>query len=325
MGVVEALILVFLGFVVGVIATVADVLLVGSASFISHVALWMMLNTLLATHVENRLKAVWWSIPFNFGFIECYFLTTSASYEGFSKSLVVPLAGMAVLSPLLTYALWTAKNDKGPYGRALSLLAVSGTLVASYLLNQSVSFYCCLMCVVMALFLFVIHTRKVKITPAVRGEATIAELAPFEEGDEYGPQRWEIPEEDMVASSARKQPASKGRRWGFGRGVQEERTTRRRDFQPQDAEQAESLRPTRRAKGSSGANRVSTHSSARSRRAEEEREAREREARLAAASERRARNDDWDDVEPQAQMSTLGNTRRATRSHYGRGGGSAYE
>lgn len=168
MVVAEAAALLFIGLFSGILATMFDVLCVGAASFISHFSLWVLLNALIAVHVESRTKAIWWAVPFNLGYIESYFITTVASYESFSKSLIVPLAVVAVISPLLTYGLWTAKREKNAYGQALSLLIVAGTLISSFVLNATLSIYAVVTSLLLAFVLLKMPVHRLKISRSTR-------------------------------------------------------------------------------------------------------------------------------------------------------------
>ena len=81
MGILEGFVLLVCGLFAGVLATVYDVFAVGGASFLSHFALWVVLNALVAVHVESRLRAILWAIPFNLGYIEGYFISTVMTFE----------------------------------------------------------------------------------------------------------------------------------------------------------------------------------------------------------------------------------------------------
>ncbi|MDO4806146.1 MAG: hypothetical protein Q4A07_02735 [Coriobacteriales bacterium] len=181
MVVAEAVALLFLGLFSGIMATMFDVLFVGAASFVSHFSLWVLLNAILAVHVDSRIKAIWWAIPFNLGYIESYFITTVASYESFSKSLIVPLALVGVISPLLSYGLWTAKREKNAYGQALSLLIVVGTLISSFLLNGTVSIYAIVVCLLLAFVLLKMPVHRLKISRSKRKPAEAQEVAQVEQ------------------------------------------------------------------------------------------------------------------------------------------------
>lgn len=176
MGVAEALVLLLLGLLAGVSATIFDVLVSGAASFLMHYTLWVLLNALLAVHVGDRVKAVWWAIPFNFGFIESYYIGTSASYEGFPRSLVVTLVVVALISPLLTYAMWTAKNERNAYGRILSILIVAGTLASGYLVDRHLGIYDIVVSVLVGYVLLFMHARRLSIAPSSHPQELAEEL-----------------------------------------------------------------------------------------------------------------------------------------------------
>ncbi|MDO4797335.1 MAG: hypothetical protein Q4A01_04850 [Coriobacteriales bacterium] len=166
MGVFEALALFAIGLLMGIVATVFDVIVFGTGSFVAHVSLWVLVNALFSSHIASRKTAVLWSIPFNLGYIECYYLTTAASYEGYAKALVVPLAAMALIGPALSCALWTAKQERNAYGRILALLIVAGTLGSSYYINGALSIYDGVVCVLTLLVILVWPTRRFDVTRA---------------------------------------------------------------------------------------------------------------------------------------------------------------
>lgn len=162
----EAIALLLVGLSVGILATMADVLIVGSASFLSHFALWVLVNAIVAVHVESRLKACWWAIPFNLGYIEAYFITTAASFEGYAKSMAITMAAVAIISPLLSYALWTARREKNLYGQVLAGIIVAATLAASFAINGRLGFFDVVICLLIALVLLVIPVRVLRISRA---------------------------------------------------------------------------------------------------------------------------------------------------------------
>lgn len=165
-GIAEGFALLFLGLVAGIISSVCDVVLIGSASFVSHFALWALLNAFVAIHVHSRLKAIWWAVPFNIGYMESYYLCTAASFEGYPKSLIVPLLGMALVSPLYTYAVWMAKRNRGFYGKFLSLLIAAGVFGASYYLFDTYDSYSIAISVVLLVVLLFWPARRLKFVPA---------------------------------------------------------------------------------------------------------------------------------------------------------------
>lgn len=168
MAIAEACVLLAFGLLSGILSTVFDVLVVGGASYLDHFTLWVLLNALVAVHVESRIKAIWWAIPFNLGFVEGYFVTTVASFESYPKSYMAPLAIVALISPLLTYAMWTARNERNLYGRILSVIIVACTLGASYAVTRSISTYDIVICVILALVLLVVPTRRLRISRSQR-------------------------------------------------------------------------------------------------------------------------------------------------------------
>ena len=185
MVVLEGLVLLSVGLLFGMASTVFDVLFVGSASFLTHFGLWVFVNALLAVHVDSRTKANWWSVPFNLGFVESYFITTAASYEGFAKSLVVPLAALAFASPLLVYALWTARShNQNAYGKSLTAFTVVGTIVASYFINGKLSIYDFVISALTAVVILVMPAKRIKISRSKLAASEQPEVAPVE-GLEY--------------------------------------------------------------------------------------------------------------------------------------------
>ncbi|MDO4538562.1 MAG: hypothetical protein Q4B54_10410 [Coriobacteriales bacterium] len=322
MGVVEALVLLFSGLVTGILATVLDVLFVGACSFVSHVSLWVLINALIAVHLENRLHAIVWAIPFNLGYVEGYFITTVASFEGYSKSLVAPLAALAILSPFLTYAIWTAKNQRNAYGRILSLLIVAGTLGMCYVINRQISVYDGVVCALLALLLLVVPTRKLKIS---RAEHPVTEQSELWDENPYvaAPAPQAVPAHAAAKPSRRSgkrftEPQPVAQRTPSKRGATT-RTESTRAAAPRSTTRAESTRtatprPTKRSKRVMDDSR-STRSSrnASSRRRMDEREAYDREMeRSARRSRAQRRGTSEPKREPQPRrVATLGNARAA--------------
>ena len=297
MGFIEALVLLLIGVSVGILSTVFDVLVLGTASFVSHFALWVLLNALLAIHVESRLRAILWAIPFNLGYIESYFITTVASFESYQKSFLVPLAAVALIAPLLNYALWTAKNEKNAYGRVLSVAIVIGTLVSSYLVNGKLGIYDFVICAILAFVLLFMPVKRLKISRAVhpRSEVDDQELATA-----------------MAGAGAGAMPAKKSRGSIFSR--------RRKDPKPEPKHARSVDVSSPRGEAETASKRAVEKPKERpkrpsffERRAARKRESEERKARLRAASQRRTERQDVQDPVTNG-MSTLGNAQRARRS-----------
>lgn len=295
MAIAEAMALVCIGLFSGILATMCDVLFVGAASFVAHFSLWVLLNALITVHVESRAKAIWWAIPFNFGFIESYFITTVASYEGFSKSFVVPLALVAIISPLLTFGIWTAKREKNAYGHVLSLLIVLGTLLASFLVNGTVSIYAIVMSLLLAFVLLKMPVHRLSITRGIRKQVAVPEAVA-----EAGAVR-------EVAGMPR--PAKEGK---AGRAASESRSSMRlsRRAKHEVPEAAEQERPRRSMFGLRGEPRSAQNEDKKSRTARERR-------RTPAHAPKKATPERRRDVAAAASnngMSTLGTARVARRS-----------
>ena len=299
MGFIEALVLLLIGVSVGILSTVFDVLVLGTASFVSHFALWVLLNALLAIHVESRLRAILWAIPFNLGYIESYFITTVASFESYQKSFLVPLAAVALIAPLLSYALWTAKNEKNAYGRVLSVAIVIGTLVSSYLVNGKLGIYDLVICAILAFVLLFMPAKRLKISRAVHP-------------------RSEVDDQELAAATATAMagagatPAKKSRGSIFSRRRKNPRP------EPKHARSVDVSSP--RGEAETASKRAVEKPKERpkrpsffERRAARKRESEERKARLRAASQRRMERQDVQDPVING-MSTLGNAQRARRS-----------
>ena len=162
----EVLVLFFLGLLFGFIAGLVDFLVVGQAAFIAHGTLWILLNVMLGSLVDERGKAIWWSVPLSLGFIESYFIATVASFESFVKSSVVPLALTALLAPLLTYVAWTAKEERNIYGYLLRICLALGTIICDFFLNGSVTRFGIVVAVLVTLMLW-LPFRRVRFSRIV--------------------------------------------------------------------------------------------------------------------------------------------------------------
>ena len=296
-----------LGVCVGLVATMIDIYAVGGPAFIEHVTLWVFLNALLASHVENKTYVMLWSIPMNLGFFLSYYIATSATYEGYPRSLVVPLSAMALLAPLLAYGLWYVKDNRGIYGKILALLAGAATAGMNYLIAGEVSVYAGVMAALTFVLLAIIPTRRLRLTPIEHPDTELS----AEDGLA----------QDLVRRKAEKRGARRagttGRRAVSREEYDEigplERPVSAADILDTGArelgEASRAARPTRRK--ASGVRR----STSRSRRNQLRDYERERAERRMAASERRAR--DGADAQDAPRPSTLGNARAATRSRRG--------
>ncbi len=282
MGFVEALALLLIGLFSGIFATIFDVFALGAGSFLSHFTLWVLLNALLAVHIESRLRAVLWAIPFNLGYIEGYFITTVASFEGYAKSLMAPLAAVALISPFLVYALWTAKKQQNIYGKVLSALIVACTLAASYFVKGKLGIYDFVICALLALVLFVMPVRRLKISRSTRESVPTYEGEFEEDTPSERTQGAARPAESGATNTSRQSPQASARRVDA------------------DLSTSPYSEPPKR-------------SSFMQRRAQRKQEAQERKERLRAAKAGRARNRKEYAAES-SSPATLGNVRPARRS-----------
>lgn len=174
-GVAEAFAVLFVGLFVGILTAVADVTIVGQAAFMAHFALWVLFNAIIAIHVDSRLKAIWWAAPFSLGYIEAYYLCTTASFEGYARSHMVTLAGMALVAPFLAYALWTAKRGRGVYGKFLAILIAAGVVAAGYYLYGTYDVFTIATAGILLLILFFWPARRLKFVPAEHPVTPVAE------------------------------------------------------------------------------------------------------------------------------------------------------
>lgn len=347
MGVFEALVLLALGLLFGIVATVFDVLVFGVASFVSHISLWVLVNAIFSTHVGSRKNVILWSIPFNLGFIESYFLTTAATYEGYAKSLIVPLAAVALIGPLLSYALWTARQNHGIYGRVLAVMVVAGTLVSSYLINGALTAFDGVVCALVLLVILVLPTRTYDITrlsvPSIgrrRGKASdLLDDAPtIEQTDSSQQNKEEAPKATKRKSRRLGMPFGGLRHKDKNPNTMPEEPMPQEsydsygyendssDYEDYEDERVRPMRPTpRRGLKLAGNSRVSPHATASSMRRQqrerelesEERAARREEARDYRRQRRSVRDDGYTSSHaPQHMnnMSPLGTARSARPS-----------
>lgn len=312
----ESIALLLLGVVVGIFTAMVDVYLVGSASFLTHMLIWVFLNVLIATHVENAGRAMWWSVPINLGFIESYYIATSAGYEGYPRSLMATFALLAVLAPILVYGLWWTKKSRNFYGWLLAACAVGGSLWVSHTINGEISVFAWVIAALSFALLTFIPTRKIKITPAARPEPTEEEreelAAIVEEQQRKSKRRQQVrpqpqptepvPEEPGVIIPAIQEnvPMVEEMPEEAQRVPRQARPTRRKT-------ERKSERKTERKRRSSG-----LLGRSRRRDVREGRES-EREARRAAAAERRERMPQ--EPAPDVALPTLGTTRTASRRY----------
>ncbi len=324
MGIVAgALILFALGLLAGIAATVFDVLAFGTASFIAHVSLWVLVNAVFAAHVGSRKHAVLWAIPFNLGYIECYYLTTAATYEGYAKSLVAPMAAVALIAPLLSLALWTAKNERNIYGYFLTLLTVAGTLAMGYMVNGTVSIFDGVVCALTVLVIVVWPTRRFDVTRVAtkklrtrltrsQDDATAGARGDAQDQENAGSVRSERGRtQPKPTKRARRRPGSL---FGGGRAKDDAQPTRREAAQPTRREAAQ---PTRRnvpaqARGASNAER--RDSSSRIREDEARMEERRRAPISSAERSQRIRREVPSPARTTSPLGTARSARPSTRT-----------
>ncbi len=315
----EALALFTLGLVFGILSALYDVIVVGAGAFVAHFSLWVLLNVLIAIHVDSRLKAIWWAIPFNMGYIECYYICTAASFQGYAKSLVVPLAAMTIASPMLTYAIWTAKRDRGPYGKILSILIAAGVVGAGYYILGTYDIFTIVVSVILLAVLLFWPARRLKFTrsvhpptnleaeeevpsprPRSRSKEEEARNVPTPRRDnpydeyayeyaydeheyEYEEEVPELPDRRETSRSGRRR-SQDGRGSGYVRGQQAR--NRENDRTSEERERTR-RRPTRRSTRRSTSEVAPRGTN--TRRSVRERDERSREAQRRAAAQRRAR------------------------------------
>lgn len=158
----QAISMLLLGSVFGVLCTLFDVTVVGSAAFLTRFTLWVLFNVLLATHVRNRWRAVWWSIPFNLGLVECYVLCTSFSFENVSRKIMLPFALLALVAPLLVSIAWTVRHERqNLFGRLLGVLFALVILVVSAVSSHGITAGNVVCILLSMLFMFFVPTHTV--------------------------------------------------------------------------------------------------------------------------------------------------------------------
>lgn len=185
MRVAEAIILLLLGTVVGVLCTTFDVAVVGGVAVFTRLSLWILVNVIFATHVRNRLRAAWWAIPLNLGLVESYLLATSFSFENVSRSMMIPFGLLALVSPIVVLLAWTACHERrNLMGQALGLLLAVLSLMLCGIVYHAVHVVDVVCVIISLLFVFVVPTAKISI---VRLNKYGEELQP--EGDGVAPRR----------------------------------------------------------------------------------------------------------------------------------------
>lgn len=160
---VEAVILLLVGMLPGVWMTLVDFYAQGASAFSAHVSVWLLLVLLLATNARYRRQAAWCAGWLSFGYIETYYLCSSYSFEGMARSVMAPLALLAVVGGVVASVGWAAKRERGALGLALKALVVVATLVACVATHDGISALDATCTVIIAYLLFIMRSRKVAL------------------------------------------------------------------------------------------------------------------------------------------------------------------
>lgn len=160
---VEAVILLFAGLVPGVWATLVDVYTLGATAFPTRIALLLLVVVLLSCNMRHRRQAAWGSAWLSLGCVESYYLSSAYTFEGMSRSAVVPLALLSVAAAGVSWVSWTAKHERGSFGLALKALVIVGTLVACVATHDGLSALDAVCTVGIAYCLFFMRSRRVAI------------------------------------------------------------------------------------------------------------------------------------------------------------------
>lgn len=163
MQLVEALILLFAGLAPGVWVTLVDVYAVGASAFSTRIALWMLLIVLVSTNLRHRRQAAWGSAWLSLGCVESYYLSSSYTFEGMSRSTVVPLALLSVVAAGVAWVSWTAKHERGTFGLALKALVLMVTLVACVATHDALNAFDIVCVALIAYCLFFMRSRRVAL------------------------------------------------------------------------------------------------------------------------------------------------------------------
>ena len=306
----EAIALLFSGVILGIVTAMADVYLVGSASFLTHMLIWVLLNVILATHIESVGRAMWWSVPINLGFIESYYICTSAGFEGYPRALVATFALLAVLAPFLVFGLWWVKKSKNIYGWLLAAGTAGGSVYAHYLVNGEVSNFSIVVGVITFSLLTFIPTRKLKITPSERPEPTEEEQAEIAKIVQEEQRQAERKQKRRNKSSRHETPAPEPEEGRRPQQLMLDSLPMIEDVPEEEARPtARPSRPTRRKN-----ERKRRSNTSQGRRRRETRES-ERSARRIAAVERKEQALPEPEPEPNVALPTLGTTRAVTRRY----------
>ncbi|GEM_PF-1438036 len=267
----EAVVLLFVGLISGVLVALFDIYTAaGSVMFFTRISVWILLNVFLAVHITDWKRAAWWAIPFNLGLVEMYYACLTISYEGLARSTMLPLAGMAVIAPLLTIVAWTAKNEKGVFGKLLSAVIVAGELLASVIISNGPAPLDVVVAVLLVLIMFVMRPKKLVVVPSTADEV-LGPDGTIDEGFKTtgGHKRLGLPADPLKAARAERQARRKSAGGEQGtqagrdqskpkeakQGLQE--PTKRgpsRIAHPSKREDAQRQRPTRRTGGKTSAN-----------------------------------------------------------------------
>lgn len=269
----EAVVLLFVGLISGVLVALFDIYTAaGSVMFFTRISVWILLNVFLAVHITDWKRAAWWAIPFNLGLVEMYYACLTISYEGLARSTMLPLAGMAVIAPLLTIVAWTAKNEKGIFGKLLSAVIVAGELLASAIISNGPAPLDVVVAVLLVLILFVMRPKKLVVVPST-AEEVLGPDGTIDEGFKTtgGHKRLGLSADPLKAARAERQARRKsaagdqGAQAGRG-GSKPKQKEDRQDSQkptkrepsriahPSKREDAQRQRPTRRTGGKTSAN-----------------------------------------------------------------------
>lgn len=163
MQLVEAVILLFVGLVPGVWATLVDVYSLGAPAFSTRIALLLLLVVLLATNARYRRQATWASGWLSLGLVESYYLSSAYTFTGMSRSAVVPLALLSVAGAGVAWVSWTAKHERGTFGLALKALVLVATLVACVMTHGGLGLLDVVCTVAIAYCLFAMRSRRVAL------------------------------------------------------------------------------------------------------------------------------------------------------------------
>ena len=117
-----------IGLVLGILSRLLDIYTQNLGNIFSRMAIWILMGVLISIYSSSKKKAMLNILSFSLGMLITYYFVAQVTNGVYSDVYIAGWTAFALVSPLLAYFTWMAKED-GAFSKIISL----GIIVVSAL------------------------------------------------------------------------------------------------------------------------------------------------------------------------------------------------